>query len=108
MRTRSTSGWGTSTPRAATRRCCVDERVRFWRRWDETEARLTRPVSERMLDLAGIRAGMRVLDVASGRGEPAIPAAHRVGKSGVVLGIDNADGILEIARERARREGLTN
>jgi ubiquinone/menaquinone biosynthesis C-methylase UbiE len=82
--------------------------VEFWRRFDEMEARLTRPVSERMLDLAGISTGMRVLDVAAGRGEPAVPAAHRVGPSGWVLGFDMVEGMLQMARERAEREGLKN
>ncbi|QSQ27201.1 class I SAM-dependent methyltransferase [Pyxidicoccus parkwayensis] len=82
--------------------------VEFWRQHDEMEARLTRPVSERMLDLAGVSAGMQVLDVAAGRGEPALPAAHRVGAHGRVLAVDPAEGVLQIARERARREGLTN
>jgi ubiquinone/menaquinone biosynthesis C-methylase UbiE len=80
--------------------------VAFWRRYDEMEARLTRPVSERMLDMAGVSPGMRVLDVASGRGEPALPAAHRVGAHGGVLAVDLVDGMLQIARERASREGL--
>ena len=72
------------------------------------EARLTRPVSERMLDMARVSPGMRVLDVASGRGEPALPAAHRVGPQGWVLAVDQSDGVLQIARERASREGLRN
>ena len=42
----------------------------IWRRYDGVESRLTAPLSERMLDLAGIRPGMRVLDLATGRGEP--------------------------------------
>lgn len=82
--------------------------VQFWRQYDEMEARLTRPVSERMLDLAGVSPGMRVLDVASGRGEPALPAAHRVGPHGQVLAVDLVEGMLQIARERASREGLGN
>jgi ubiquinone/menaquinone biosynthesis C-methylase UbiE len=82
--------------------------VAFWRQHDEMEARLTRPVSERMLDLARISPGMRVLDVAAGRGEPALPAAHRVGPHGWVLAVDQSEGVLQIARERASREGLKN
>jgi ubiquinone/menaquinone biosynthesis C-methylase UbiE len=82
--------------------------VAFWRQYDEMEARLTRPVSERMLDLARVSAGMHVLDVAAGRGEPALPAAHRVGSHGRVLAVDMAEGMLQIARERAGREGLRN
>jgi ubiquinone/menaquinone biosynthesis C-methylase UbiE len=80
----------------------------FWRQQDEMEARLTRPVSERMLGMAHVSAGMRVLDVACGRGEPAVPAAHRVGPDGWVLGVDLVEGMLQTARERAGREGLKN
>ncbi len=82
--------------------------VDFWRQHDEMEARLSRPLSERMLDVAQVSPGVRVLDVACGRGEPSIPAAHRVGPHGRVLAIDHEPGVLQMARERAAREGLTN
>lgn len=84
------------------------EHEAVWRRYDEVEARLTAELSERMLDLAGVARGSRVLDLASGRGEPAIRAAHRVGSEGCVLGIDLYEGLLDIARERAQREGVAN
>lgn len=80
----------------------------IWREYDEVEVRLTAPVSERMLDLAGLQPGMRVLDLATGRGEPALRAAHRVGPHGRVVGIELSDALLQIARERAEREGLEN
>lgn len=80
----------------------------IWRTYDGAEQRLTAPLSERMLDLAGLRPGMRVLDLATGRGEPAIRAAHRVGPTGSVLGVDLSEGMLRMARERADREGLSN
>lgn len=51
---------------------------------------------------------MRVLDLATGRGEPAIPAAHRVGPNGRVLGVDIAEPMLRMTRQRASREGLSN
>ncbi len=79
----------------------------IWRRFDTMEARLTAPLSARMLDLAGIVPGMRVLDLATGRGEPAIAAAHRVGAGGYVLGVDVSAAALTMARERASREGVT-
>jgi SAM-dependent methyltransferase len=78
------------------------------RRYDEMESRLTAPVSERMLDLACLRPGMRVLDVASGMGDPSLLAAQRVGPSGFVLGTDLEDGMLEAAREKARAQALSN
>lgn len=80
----------------------------IWRRYDAVESRLTAPVSERMLDLAGLAPGMRVLDLASGRGEPALRAANRVGPKGVVVGIELDPALVEMAREQARAAGLAN
>jgi ubiquinone/menaquinone biosynthesis C-methylase UbiE len=79
-----------------------------WRRYDAIESRLTAPLSERMLDLAGLQPGMHVLDLATGRGEPALRAASRVGPQGSVLGVDLSGAMLRMAREAADREGLTN
>ena len=80
----------------------------IWRRYDAIESRLTAPLSERMLDLAGLQQGMHVLDLATGRGEPALRAASRVGSQGSVLGVDVSGPMLRMAREIADRDGLTN
>jgi SAM-dependent methyltransferase len=80
----------------------------IWRMYDRTEARLTAPVSERMVELAGLLPGMRVLDLATGRGEPAVVAARRVGPGESVLGVDLSASLLQMARERAIREGVAN
>jgi len=80
----------------------------IWRTYDGVEQRLTAPVSERMIDLAELRPGRRVLDLATGRGEPAVRAAHRVGPTGEVLGVDLSEEMLQMAGERAAREGLSN
>jgi ubiquinone/menaquinone biosynthesis C-methylase UbiE len=76
--------------------------------FDEMEARLTAPVSERMLSLARLSPGMRVLDVATGRGEPALKAARLVGERGRVLGVDPWAERLAVTADRAAREGLRN
>jgi ubiquinone/menaquinone biosynthesis C-methylase UbiE len=52
--------------------------------------------------------GMTVLDLCCGAGASAIPAAHAVGTSGRVLGIDVAAPLLELARARAARKRLSN
>ena len=80
----------------------------IWRRYDAMEVRLSAALSERMLDLARLGPGMRVLDLATGRGEPAVRAAHRVGPSGLVVGIDTSASMLAIAKERTDREGIGN
>ena len=80
----------------------------IWRRYDAMEARLTAPVSERLVTLAGLAPGHHVLDLATGRGEPALLAARRVAPHGHVLGLDLAATMLDMTRERADREGLSN
>ncbi|MFQ5902870.1 MAG: class I SAM-dependent methyltransferase, partial [Candidatus Binatia bacterium] len=65
-------------------------------------------VSDRLVDLAEIQAGQRVLDVATGIGEPAVTAARRVGAAGRVVATDQAPQMLAIARERAAELGLQN
>ena len=78
-----------------------------WQRGATGRADL-RPITERMLDLAGIRSGHRVLDVAAGTGEQTLMAARRVGPHGFVLATDIADRMLAYLDEAARSEGLTN
>ena len=80
----------------------------IWRKYDEDEQRLTAEVSQRMLDLGQLSPGMKVLDIATGRGEPAVPAAHRVAPQGKVVGIDLDETMLKMANERAVREGVSN
>ena len=52
--------------------------------------------------------GAHVLDVCCGSGASAIPAAEAVGPNGFVLGIDLAEGLLDLARKKARDLGLQN
>lgn len=93
----------------------IDREHRTWRSvsdgWRKNDAQLrdnAEPVSQRMLDGARITAGHRVLDIASGTGEPAIPAAHRVGETGHVTGVDLVDEMLAVAREKAVAQNLRN
>ena len=77
-----------------------------WRRWNPTLDRWYGEVTRQMLDLAQIRAGQRILDIAAGAGEPAVSAAERVGPGGYVLATDISEGIVEIALQVARERGL--
>jgi ubiquinone/menaquinone biosynthesis C-methylase UbiE len=61
-----------------------------------------------MLDLAGVQAGSRVLDVAAGTGESTLMAARRVGPKGHVLATDFSASMLNVAAEAARQAGLAN
>jgi SAM-dependent methyltransferase len=66
------------------------------------------PATELMLDLAGVKAGSRVLDVAAGAGGQTVTAARRVGASGRVLATDISAGILARADRRLAEAGLAN
>jgi SAM-dependent methyltransferase len=58
-----------------------------------------------LLDVATLRAGERVLDVACGTGAVARVAAQRVGASGAVTGLDLNAGMLAVARSLPRPAG---
>jgi len=74
-----------------------------WEKWDAwLEVRMA-PCSRHLLEQAGISAGQHVLDVGSGTGHPAIPAAQLVGPTGHVTGVDLAEAMLEVARRKAAR-----
>ena len=77
-----------------------------WRRWNAVLDRWYGGASGKMLDLAQIQSGQRVLDIAAGAGEPAISAAARVGPGGHVLATDISEGIVALALEVAHERGL--
>jgi ubiquinone/menaquinone biosynthesis C-methylase UbiE len=66
-------------------------------------ARFSAKCAEEFVDRLNIQPGMRVLDVACGTGNLAIPAAR---KGAQVSGIDIAPNLLEQARARAAEENL--
>jgi SAM-dependent methyltransferase len=79
-----------------------------WKKWWPVFERSAQHVSDRLVELAGVKPGARVLDVATGNGEPALTAARRAGATGRVIATDQSAGMLAIARERAAALGITN
>ncbi len=77
-------------------------------KWKAKSAAMGRDVTEAIVDYARLRAGMKVLDLASGTGEPAISLASRVEPGGQVTALDLSAELLEIAAERARERKLAN
>jgi len=61
-----------------------------------------------MLDLAEVRTGSRVLDVAAGTGDQTLLAAQRVGPTGYVVATDISANMLKLAADTAREAGFTN
>lgn len=72
-----------------------------WAEWQPQFERGAAPLTARLLDLAGVRSGITLLDVATGHGEPALSAARIVGPTGRVVGMDISPAMLTIARRRA-------
>jgi SAM-dependent methyltransferase len=79
-------GWGRSA-----------ERIREW----------GMPVSEAMLDALQLAPNDRVLELAAGPGDTGLMAAERV-RPGTVISSDGAEAMLEVARQRARLQGVDN
>ena len=79
-----------------------------WKKWWRTIEDGAQHVNDRLVDLAGVAPGKRVLDIATGIGEPALSAARRVGSAGRVVATDISKQMLDIARSRASTVGVTN
>jgi len=77
-----------------------------WQKWWKTTETAGGNISRRLIELAEIKQGSRVLDIATGIGEPSITTAHQVGKSGHVVAIDISPQMLSIAKQRAISLGL--
>jgi SAM-dependent methyltransferase len=60
----------------------------------------------RLVELANIPVGARVLDIATGRGAVLFPVAERVGADGAIVGIDLAEAMAHATSEEAVRRGL--
>ena len=60
------------------------------------------PTTERLLDRAGLRAGMQVLDCGCGGGSVTLRMAALVGAEGEVVGIDLDQSILRLAQREAQ------
>jgi SAM-dependent methyltransferase len=72
------------------------------------QGRVLAAATRTILEAAGVRAGMRVLDLGSGIGDMAFVVAELVGPTGEVVGIDRSREPVAKAKLRARQRGLAN
>jgi ubiquinone/menaquinone biosynthesis C-methylase UbiE len=79
-----------------------------WAKWKPVFSASLATATDALIDMAGIRPGMRVLDLACGTGSQTIQAAKHVGPAGTVVASDISGAMLEHVRENASRAGLRN
>lgn len=82
--------------------------INAWQDWSEEQSIHCKPLTDALIRHAQLAEGQTVLDLAGGVGEPALPIARIVGATGSVVATDLSEGMLAVAADKARREGLTN
>ena len=79
-----------------------------WEKWDRFFDEQMAFLNHRLVADARVRPGMRVLDLGSGTGYPALLAAQTVRTNGQVIGVDLAAQMLDAARRKATSLKLSN
>jgi ubiquinone/menaquinone biosynthesis C-methylase UbiE len=79
-----------------------------WRTVRAEHSITSRAATEAIVEAAGVRPGMQVLDLASGTGQPCLALAERVGRDGQVTATDLVPSMLAGAMEAAQAQALTN
>ncbi|HET9094823.1 MAG TPA: methyltransferase domain-containing protein [Solirubrobacteraceae bacterium] len=85
-----------------------DEASRGWGRQADRMQAAARPVSEWMISHAKPQPGETVLELAAGPGDTGFMAAGLTQPGGTLICSDATAGMLDIARERAAEQGITN
>ena len=84
------------------------ENASYWQKHSDAIRTMFQPITQALIDDAGIVAGQSILDVAGGSGEPSLTISKRVGPTGSVICTDVVAEMVNIAQSEARQKGLTN
>lgn len=79
-----------------------------WAKWEKEFSAGLSAATDALIDMAAIRPGMRVLDLACGAGNQTIQTARRVGPSGRVVACDISATMLDHVRQNAAAANLRN
>lgn len=80
----------------------------FWEKHQEIIKQMFAPVTQALVEDAGIGGGHTLLDIATGPGEPALSLAALAGPEGKVVGIDPVPEMVAVARRAAHNLGFGN
>src|SRR5438105_11808983 len=94
----------TANPQTQYRRLVHDEwtddaTVEAWRKWHPKMTIQLQAMTDALLEAARVRPGLRILDLSSGTGQPALDLARAVGPAGHVTATDLSPAMLAIAAE---------
>ena len=84
------------------------ESAQYWARHSDTIRAMFMPLTQALVEHAGIHEGQSVLDVAGGPGEPSLTIAEIVGPAGSVTCTDAVPDMVQTARSEAQRRGIKN
>lgn len=77
-------------------------------RYDNPSQRYFDFCADKLVDLAKIKRGQKVLDVATGTGKVAIAAAQCVGPAGRIQAVDLSENMINQAQKNMQRAGFNN
>lgn len=78
-----------------------------WKKWDDTTMDFLKPAGDEIINLLQLNGDEKVLDIASGTGEPALTIAQML-KEGSVIATDLSEGMLQVAKQKAATQKLNN
>jgi ubiquinone/menaquinone biosynthesis C-methylase UbiE len=82
--------------------------AKYWIQYSDNIRTMFAPLTQALIDHAGITEGQTVLDIAGGSGEPSLTIAEKVAPGGAVTCTDAVAEMVDAARDEASRRGLTN
>jgi ubiquinone/menaquinone biosynthesis C-methylase UbiE len=89
-------------------RASWDSAAPAWEKWDNWMQRQTHTITDWICRSADARSGNRILDIASGSGQPALTLARLVRPGGSIVATDLSPEMLRIARRKANQADMDN
>lgn len=85
-----------------------DSAASGWKKWSPMLEAAAQVINDRLVEMAEVRGGHKVLDIATGYGEPLVTILKRIGPDGHAVATDLSEQMIELARERIVEAGFDN